>query len=1196
MFISIFGRECGRNLKSPSFYIFTAILFLCTFFFAANRDPNSYIMGLAIAKEWHNAPILIAKMMARLSAVGLLFTMVMIGRSVTRDFSVRIHDFFFTVPITKVTYLGGRFTGSLAANFLLYVGIVVGFVLGCLSIGPAHYGPFRLSSFLLPLSAVVLPNLILVGGVFFSLATLTRKMTTTYLAGIGFLVLYAFIHGGFAGWENDAAKGLLDPFGIATLDVLTRYWTVADINANPMPFPGLMLWNRVLWLTVGLAFLLFAWHRFKFVSILEGTKTKPTVQEDTVARRISTLGPLVPTNIDDTLDFRIRQMLHLASRDFRRIVFNPVFLVLTLMAIGDILTNFALNAGPMGDNVYPTTSRYLRETLHLWLYMIPLAILFSGVIVWRERDHKTSEFYDTLPLPDSLSCLSKLLTMMAIQFFYVLLTMIFAMLTQIILFHYTHLEIELYLRHLFGITLLRFWFFTVLVFFIQNISPNKILGFFISALYAAGDLLLFEILKFDFPLIRYGNVPTFIYSNLNGFGHYGPVIIWYTIYWLLFAAGLAIVTGLLWRRNNEVLLKFRLRVALQRFHRRYHWALGVLCILFVGTGGYIAFNRYVVNEYRSATAVKRIQADYEKKYGRYKNIPQPNISEVKLKVDLYPEQRAAHIGGMYTLLNKTSSDIHEIIVNLSDWHINEISELDLSAPSSQEIHDPKSGFRLFRLNHPLTPGGEIQLAFDFQTEARGFTDSNPKDELASNGTCIVLTGENHDYFPRIGYNPLYELSSRRDRKKFKLPERPASPPLEEADRTVPFWPYDLVTYEAVIGTTPPQTVVSNGNLMRHWTENGRNYFHYRSEAPMNREFVFVSSEYEVVQDTYEDIDIKVYYDKQHHYNVKRMINGVKRSFDYCSRNYCPYPYRSVCIVEVPRYVWYGARSNPTVFTWSEDAGFIGNFEKPGDIDMVFAICAHEMSHQWWAYIVTPAEAEGEEMLTETMAMYIETMCLEKEYGKEIVRKFLKKEMDHYLSRRKRDIEGERPLMRSYSKQYYINYPKSSVTMYALQDYIGEERVNGALKTIVDAYGHREDRFPLSLDLVNAFTDVTPESLNYIIADLFETITLWENSAESATYEKLEGDQYKVRLTVSTRKFRADSVGVQTEIPLSDYMDIGVFGEKNEELYLKKHKFSENESTVEIIVATKPARAGIDPYVILIDRDREDNMVNVSSID
>ena len=272
MFFTIYWNELKRHLSGISFYIFFFVLFLITCFFAANLDTGAYIMGMSIAKESHNAPIVISRFSTTLTAVGVLFAMILMGRSVTRDFSVRIHDFFFTVPMSKATYLGGRFLGSLTATVLLYLGVFLGFVAGCAVIAPSYYGPFRVMAFVLPWVTMIIPNTLLMGVVFFSMATLSRKMKTTYLSGIAFLMIYGLVQGAFTAWDNDAAKCLLDPFGIATLSTMTRYWTVADMNANLQPAGGLLLWNRLIWLTVGLAVLLYTWRRFRFVSVLEGKK------------------------------------------------------------------------------------------------------------------------------------------------------------------------------------------------------------------------------------------------------------------------------------------------------------------------------------------------------------------------------------------------------------------------------------------------------------------------------------------------------------------------------------------------------------------------------------------------------------------------------------------------------------------------------------------------------------------------------------------------------------------------------------------------------------------------------------------------------------------------------------------------------------------------------------------------------------
>ena len=64
--------------------------------------------------------------------------------------------------------------------------------------------------------------------------------------------------------------------------------------------------------------------------------------------------------------------------------------------------------------------------------------------------------------------------------------------------------------------------------------------------------------------------------------------------------------------------------------------------------------------------------------------------------------------------------------------------------------------------------------------------------------------------------------------------------------------------------------------------------------------------------------------------------------------------------------------------------------------------------------------------------------------------------------------------------------------------------------------------------------------------------------------------------------------------MHDYIPIGIFGENEKELYLQKHRFTRNDVVLDIVVDEEPVRAGIDPYTLLIDRDREDNVVEVKA--
>jgi len=166
-------------------------------------------------------------------------------------------------------------------------------------------------------------------------------------------------------------------------------------------------------------------------------------------------------------------------------------------------------------------------------------------------------------------------------------------------------------------------------------------------------------------------------------------------------------------------------------------------------------------------------------------------------------------------------------------------------------------------------------------------------------------------------------------------------------------------------------------------------------------------------------------------------------------------------------------------------------------------------------------------------------------------------------------------------------------MYALQDYVTEDSVNAALKRFNNDWAFKEDIYPTSKDLIGYFDDITPDSLKYILDDFFRTITLYENKATEATYEELSDGKYKVDLTLSCIKYRADSLGNEQSLDVADYIDVGIF-KKDENgddklIYLKKHQFENEETVLSLIVDERPTSAGIDPINKLIDRNPGDNV-------
>ena len=226
------------------------------------------------------------------------------------------------------------------------------------------------------------------------------------------------------------------------------------------------------------------------------------------------------------------------------------------------------------------------------------------------------------------------------------------------------------------------------------------------------------------------------------------------------------------------------------------------------------------------------------------------------------------------------------------------------------------------------------------------------------------------------------------------------------------------------------------------------------------------------------------------------------------------------------------------------------------------------------------------------------MVLESAYGPEMARRFYDYNMDLYLSGRGVYTNREAPLI-DVERQHYVYYFKGAVAMYTLRERLGAEAVNGALRRFRERYAGPNAPPATSRALYAELQAVTPDSLRPLLSDLFEHITLWNVRTVSVRAEPDGAGAWRVTLHVDASKARADSVGRQTPIPMNDLVEVGVFaGEASgehgpgEPLYLKQHRVRSGRQTITVIVPRRPARAGVDPYHTLIERERDDNVTAV----
>jgi len=1175
-------------LRSWMLWIFTLVI-AALIFGAVSTDQIQ--VGGALSNTFRNAPFVIQNYYAMIGLLTLLMATAFVNSAASRDFSHNTYQIVFSTPLSRRDFLFGRFLGATLVSIIPVLGVSIGVLLAKYMpwVEPERWGPVYWGAHLKAILVFAVPNAFFVAAVMFTIAVLARNDIVSFAAALTLLTGYAVAEALTQNLERERLAAFLDPFAIRTFALATKYWTVAEKNTLAIGASGLLLWNRLLWLAVGGAFLAFAYFRFSFAE--RRSRSRRVQDEATALMPVATPIPAASITFSAApwSKFRASVKIHLLG-----LLKSTVFVILLIAALLNCVPSVILSAREgFGNSTLPVTY-WILDVIAGTLYLFILAIItfFAGVLVWKDRDQHMDEIADSLPTPEWVAYLSRLTALAVV----VLLVQLLALASGVIVqacYGYHRFQLDLYLRQL----ILRdgsfFLFFGVLAFFIHVLSPNKYLGYFLYIAFAIANFFIWGALNVATNLVKFGMAPEVTYSDLFGDAPYIKAWRWFTLYWILFCGLLAVATIMFWPRGRATGWGQRWRNARLRFHGLWP-ALSLGCLLaFAATGGWIYYNTEVLNPLLGPKEAKRRQADYEKNYKPFEKLPQPRVRSVKYAIDVFPATRNMVMQGEEVIQNPYPQPLGEVHFSLDRNY-----DITLEIPGAALAKDDtRLNYRIYHFTTPLHPGESRTLRFTVRSHNRGFENSVSNIELVQNGTFF-----NSSVGPVIGYESGRELSDPNDRRKYGLGEQVLMPVLERhcTDGCRDNYLHghaDWVDLDTVISTSPDQIAIAPGSLVREWQQNGRRYFEYKLDHPSLFFFSFMSARYEVLREEWNGIKLEVYYHRDHPWNVPRMMNSLKKSLDYYTRNFGPYYHKEARIIEFPRVASF-AQAFAGTMPYSESIGFIANLNHPDDIDMVFYVVGHEMGHQWWAHQVVGANMQGATFLSESLAQYSSLMVMEKEYGRDMMRKFLRYEMDNYLRSRGRERLKERPLLTVEAEQGYIHYRKASVVLYYLKEMIGEDKVNAALRKLVQQYAYNAPPYPTSWALVDALSEQTPPQYQYLLKDLFEDITLFSNRTLEASARRRPDGKYDVTINIETHKFKADAKGNETEVSLDDWIEIGAFAkpEKGRKygrtLYRDRVHIAQTRSTYTFTVSEPPDQAGVDPFLLLVDRIPDDNVKKV----
>ncbi len=1210
MFGNLFKFERQLQFRQISFWVVMFIMFLVGFaIIAVDWFVVSFEAGERIKA---NGAYTLANQISFLSFLAIFFASVFVVTGMMRDEVHKSVELIHTTPVKNLQLVIPRFLGAWLATFLCVSSAVLGIFVGQFMpwIDQESLGPVKLSYFLHPTFLFVFINSFIFAAIYALIAAWTRRKMLVYVSAIGLLVFY-FVGLTLAADAPKWLSAIIDPVGIVPLSDEVRYWPAAERNTELVSLSSNFGMNRLLWSGLGLGMLLLTYRLFKRGTMAKGTKGVVTLDEGS-----SAYIPYQSVAPSFGAGGSVKTLMARIKADYVGSVRSISFYVLCGIALALITISLVQDLMFAPDPTYPTSRR--MANLAIGGFALPallVTIFFSGELFWRERTAKFNEIIDATPVKNWQMLLGKWVSLSLIILTMFAFSMIVAIVCQLLL---GSLDVNLgtYFSIIFVSFCAPFVILAGLALFVQNFTPNRIVGMFAAGAVLIGLGFAVPQLPFFHPLMNLGEFSAGRYSEMNGFERLLDYK-WLSIYNLMIIGLLALVSIWLWRRGLQTSLLSRFR-NIRSAISPASLAVGVALLIGAVFTGRTIFTSYDKVDYKNEKAQEKELVAYEKMFGDEYEAPLPKIRSVKVEADIMPKSGEAIFTGNYVIENVTGAPLTDLIVNVPTSHQEDIRKLTVSGakrnterPNIKELED--SRHQVFTFDRPVPEGAKFSLDFEMYYHPPRLVDYSP---VLGNGTFV----NNAQVFPMLGINER-RMQNPDKRRKFELPELPkAADQTDMEARQFNFFmrSADYVDFEARVCTDPGQIPIAPGKFMGsediQIEGKDRHCRSYKAINPIMNFFAFMSADYEVARDVWENpngqnVDLAIYYHAEHDYNIDLMMDAAKVSLDTFTETFGPYQYSQVRIMEFPYRNFAQAFAGTVPF--SENIGFVRDPGDPEDsetVDFASYVTMHEIGHQWFGHQIVPAETKGFNVLSEGLTENSALTAYEAKFGWKKARRLLEERtIRRYLGGRASDNDDE-PALINAEGQGYLVYDKASWVFWGLKQYMGEAEMQGAIKAFLEEYGSQGPPYPTTHQLVDYLKGAASDDYQQLITDYWERITLWDLSMDDVKITGTEGD-YTVTLTAKVdKKIASEETGKETSVTeidgeaLDEWIEIGFYNGDPEDslggdwVKLDRVKITDLETPLTFNMPDKPTHVFIDPKRLLIERNVEDNVEQIGDVE
>lgn len=1101
LIFTMIRREVLLALRRPMFWVFLvlSVVFPIFWFIGGVTIQGVSSGGLAESEKVHvNGPYQLCLYYIVIPfAVFTLFGLVAMASSQMRDRELRVQDVMRSTHLSPRGYLLGKMLGTGAwVVGVAMVSVLVALVADLITSNaaasggmddPLLYGAFDASFHLYAVGLFVLPWMVWILSGAFYLGERTRSPLVVYGALAAFYVGMNFIIGletqGLNRWAQDTLGiewkyviGWVDPSGFSWL---RAHYALEDRGVefynHILPATTTSLWiNRAALLAMSL---LFLWRTFARFGVerhgaLRSVDEKPSViQQHDLATAVALPSPKLARRGTAAGFLRVlRTELQVMLRQPAIWIFVPLIWMFSIPA-----ALIVQKQGPFGAEVIITSNQasiMLCQSLAIWACGFAAFLVIEGF--HRERVTRFHEIFAASPVSTASVILGKLLAVLLMMGFILasagMITMAFhGALGQAKDWAKGYGEVLplVYVRNLSVLLVPGVLFFIAVAGLFAAWFRSRLTAY--AALFGFGILYSYALLTgwLDW---RGRVIPTSLVaaSDITGLRPYLEELVLNRVLVGSVIVCLFLLAGLLLRRGERGVI-VRLTWSQLRQHRMGVAAFALFLITAIVAGGKLdrSMDRGPGGEWREDRTDEYALMNRQKWGVRFPRVPE--YASMDFDLDLYPEQRRFAVDGKFTFENRTDEVFPVIPLTVGmDLELepegcifllqksliggDEADSIEVAA----EVRD-RNGLFEVRLAEPLKPGDRVTLRFKYEGAV------HPGSGKSSGGfgewilpDAVFVDSFGPDLLPQPGY-------SEPESGNLDVLDDRATPAEMKAEFEGRQWALlgGLGTFDVKVRVSVPKdlTALSVGNRTAYEEDGDRAISTFESDHPVYF-FPVMAGRY----DRKEVGECAVYYHPGHPQNVDVIATALDQSRRFYSAVFSEFPWQNLRIVEFPQLAGF-AMGHPTLIPFSESIGFLTN-EEDGVSNLNFMVTAHEVAHQWWGNIVTPARAPGAPFLTEALAHY-STLLMEERFNGRVAARNRRSEFEQmYLRGRNKDVE--RPIVRidgSEASDTPIWYNKGGLVFWMLSETMGRDQLVEALRTFIAEFSFQEDH-PTIHDLLD----------------------------------------------------------------------------------------------------------------------------------